>query len=163
VLVAHGTEVSTCEESPATADGFESFDLNSALKNEGTANPFVRPGDIITVPEAQQVFVTGNVLRPMSIPLRETITLSQAVAMAGGTMPDSKKTSIHVLRQLPGATTRSELVVDLEAITKRKAEDVELLPNDIVDVPTSTGKRIFRTLISAVAPTASSLPVRVIR
>jgi len=164
VLVAHGTEISSCDENTAAAgaDGFESFDLNNTLKADGAANPFVRPGDIITVPEAQQVFVTGNVLRPMSIPLKETITLSQAVAMAGGTMPDSKKTGIRVLRQLPGAPGKTELVVDLEAITKRKADDIELQANDIVDVPTATGKRIFRTLLSAVAPTAGSLPVRVI-
>lgn len=164
VLIAHGADQSSCADNNAAAsDGFESFDLNSTLKGEDAANPYVRSGDIITVPEAQQVFVVGNVLRPMSIPIKEKITLSQAVAMAGGTMPDSRKNSIHVLRQLPGSATKSEIVVDLEAINKRQADDIQLEPNDIIDVPTSTGRRIFRGLISAVAPAASSLPVRVIR
>lgn len=163
VLVAHGTEISACDESAgAGTDGFEAFDLNNTLKAEDAANPFIRPGDIITVPEAQQVFVVGNVLRPLSIPMKEKITLSQAIAMAGGTMPDSKKTSIRILRQLPNSPTKTEIVVDLEAISKRKADDVELQPNDIVDVPTAAGKRVLRSIISAIAPAAGSLPVRVV-
>jgi len=163
LLVTHSNEVSSCEDNAALAvNGLETFDLNLTLKADDAANPWVQPGDIITVPEAQQDFVVGNVLRPLSIPLKEKLTLSQAVAMAGGTMPDSKKTGVRVLRQLPGDTNKTELTVDLEAISKRKADDIELLANDIVDVPTSAGKRIFRSLISAVAPAASSLPVRVI-
>ena len=163
ILVAHSTEMSPCDEAPAmSTDGFESYDLNNTLKADGVANPYVRSGDIITVPEAQQVFVVGNVFRPTSIPLKERITVSQAVAMAGGTMPDSRKDRIRVLRQSPGSLSKTEIVVDLAAISKRKADDIELQPNDIVEVPTSTGKRILRTIISAVAPSASSLPLRVV-
>ena len=83
--------------------------------------------------------------------------------MAGGVMPDAKKENVRILRQAPGAATKTEIVVDLNAISKRKADDPELIANDIVEVPTSTGKRILRVLISAVAPAASSLPVRVVR
>jgi polysaccharide export outer membrane protein len=163
ILVAHSTEISTCEESAAaSASGFESYDLDKTLKADSVSNPYVHAGDIITVPEAQLVFVVGNVFRPTSIPLKERITLSQAVAMAGGTMPDSKKESIRVLRQLPGSTAKTEIVVDLNAISRRKADDLELMPNDIIDVPTSSGKRFLRTVLSAVAPAVSSLPIRVV-
>jgi hypothetical protein len=67
------------------------------------------------------------------------------------------------LRQLPGSSTKTEIVVDLNAISKRKAEDVELKANDIVEVPTSAGKRLLHSLINAVIPGASGLPLRVIR
>jgi polysaccharide export outer membrane protein len=167
ILVAHSSEMSPCGLGgaglAANAAGFESYDLNNTLRADGESNPYVRSGDIITLPEAQQVFVVGNVFRPTSIPLKERITVSQAVAMAGGTMSDAKKGSIRILRQSPGSPTKTEIVVDLNAISKRKAEDVELKANDIVEVPTSTGKRILHSLISAVAPGASSLPLRVIR
>lgn len=164
ILVAHNTEASSCNAgSDANATGFESYDLTNTLKADEGSNPYVRSGDIISLPEAQQVFVVGNVFRPTSIPLKERITVSQAVAMAGGTMPDAKKESIRVLRQSPGSTTKTEIIVDLNAINKRKAEDIELKANDIVEVPTSTGKRILHSLISALAPGASSLPLRVIR
>ena len=167
ILVTHSSEVSPCGLGgaglAANAAGFESYDLNNTLKADGESNPYVRSGDIITLPEAQQVFVVGNVFRPTSIPLKERITVSQAVAMAGGTMPDAKKDSVRILRQSPGSPTKTEIVVDLNAISKRKAEDVELKANDIVEVPTSSGKRILHSLINAVIPGASSLPLRVIR
>lgn len=164
ILVAHSSEMSPCDTGlVANASGFESYDLNNTLKAEVESNPYVRSGDIITLPEAQQVFVVGNVFRPTTIPLKEKITVSQAVAMAGGTMPDAKKGSIRILRQLPGSPTKTEIVIDLNAISKRKAEDVELKANDIVEVPTSSGKRILRSLLSAVVPGASNLPLRVVR
>ncbi len=164
ILVAHSSEMSSCDTgAPANTSGFESYDLNHTLKADGASNPYVRSGDIITLPESQQVFVVGNVFRPMSIALKERITVSQAVAMAGGTMSDAKKDGIRILRQSPGSPSKTEIVVDLTAISKRKAEDVELMANDIVEVPTSTGKRILHNLINAVIPGASGLPLRVIR
>jgi polysaccharide export outer membrane protein len=164
VLVARATEVFACEERAGSfAAGFETYNLNDTLKGAEESNPYVRPGDIITIPEAQQVFVVGNVFRPTSIPLKERITVSQAVAMAGGTMADAKKDRIRIVRQLPGSLAKTELTVDLNAISKHKADDIELKPNDIIDVPTSTGKRLLHSLVSAVAPAASSFPMRVVR
>ena len=156
VLLARGTEIVSCDENAAaSASGFEAYDLNNTVRGDNSSNPYVHPGDIITVPEAQQVFVVGNVFKPTSISLKEKITVSQAVAMAGGTMADAKKDRVRILRQLPGSPAKTEIVVNLDAISKRKADDIELKPNDIVEVPTSSGKRLFRGLIGAVAPTIS--------
>jgi polysaccharide export outer membrane protein len=164
VLVAHSEQNASCDDTASqSANGFDSFDLNNILKGDASSNPYVRAGDIITVQEAQQIFVVGDVFRPTSVPLKETVTLSQAVAMAGGVMPDAKKDGVRILRQTVGSSARTEIVVDLNAISKRKADDPELLANDIVEVPTSTGKHILRGLMSAVAPAASSLPIRVVR
>lgn len=156
VLVAHSAELSSCEELAArSANDFDAYDLTSTIRGDGAANPYVQPGDIITVPEAQQVFVVGNVFKPTSISLKEKVTVSQAIAIAGGTMTDAKRDRVRILRQLTGSLAKTEIVVNLEAISKLKADDVELKANDIVEVPTSSGKRFFRGLISAVAPTVS--------
>lgn len=152
VLVASNAEVSSCDSIAGATTGFYSYNLNNTLKGEDLSNPYVRPGDIITVPEAQQVFVVGNVFKPVSISLKEKLTVSQAVAMAGGTMADAQKNRVHVLRQLPGDQGKLEIVVNLEAIRKREADDIELIANDIVEVPTSAGKRFLRGLLGAVAP-----------
>lgn len=77
-------------------------------------------------------------------------------------MRDSKSNRLRIIRQIPGTATQREIYVDLKAIAKQQAEDVMLQANDIVDVPTSAGKSILRGLISAIAPTVSSIPVRVI-
>jgi polysaccharide export outer membrane protein len=155
ILVAHSTELSTCDQSTPSAKDFDSYNLNSTLRAEVNANPYVQAGDVITVPEAQQVFVVGNVLKPTTISLKEKVTISQAIATAGGFMPDSKKDQVRILRQVGNSLTKSEIIVDLEAITKHKADDVALQANDIVEVPTSSGKRFFRGLINAVAPMLS--------
>lgn len=140
----------------------DSYLLSETLLGTEQSNPYLRPGDIVNVPEADQIFVVGNVLKPSAIPLREPMTVTRAIAMAGGTMPDTKSNRIRIVRQLPGTTEKREIFVDLQAIDKRRAEDVALQANDIVDVPTSAGKRLFRQLIGAVVPAVGQLPVRVV-
>lgn len=163
ILIARGSEFMACgPRATSSSPEYDSYNLNDTLRGDEKANPYVRSGDIITIPEAQQVFVVGNVFRPTSIPLKERITVSQAVAMAGGAMADTKKDRIRILRQTPGSLAKTEITVDLNAINKLQANDIELMANDIVDVPTSTGRRLLRSLISAVAPAAANLPVRVV-
>ena len=107
-------------------------------------------------------FTAGNVFLPRTLPLREPVTLTRAIAMAGGLKQDTKKDTMPVLRQEPGATTRKEITVDLTAIEKKRSEDLALLPNDIVDVPTSAGKSFLRSLVQGVVPGVGQLPVRVV-
>jgi adenosyl cobinamide kinase/adenosyl cobinamide phosphate guanylyltransferase len=82
--------------------------------------------------------------------------------MAGGTSIDTKKSEIRIIRMTPGTADKKEIKIDLEAINKHQADDVLLVANDIVDVPASGGKRLFRSLIGAVVPSVGQLPVRVI-
>ena len=116
----------------------------------------------MTLPEADQVYVVGNVFSPITIALKEPITLTRAIAMAGGLKQDTKKDKIRILRQEAGTTIRKEITVDLSAIEKKSSEDLALLPNDIVDVPTSAGKSFFRSLVQGVVPSVGQLPVRVV-
>ncbi len=142
--------------------GFFSLRLSDTLRGEEQANPYVQSGDIITIPEAEQVYVIGNVYSPKSLPLKEPITVSRAIAMAGGPLRDSKTDRIHIVRQVPGSGGQSELYVNLKLIARKQAEDVMLQANDIVEVPESTGKSVIRSLLGAVAPSVAQLPIRVI-
>src|SRR5712692_12064393 len=168
VQIVHAGGVPICAQSGASAvDGndasaFVAYQLSDTLKGSPAANPFVRPGDIVSIPLAVQVFVLGNVLKPSAIPLKEPLTVSRAIAIAGGTAPSSKRDKVRILRQLPGSTQKQEIFVDLRAIEKNKAEDIALMPNDVVDVPISGTKSILRSLLGTVVPTISQLPVRVI-
>ncbi len=141
--------------------GFITLRLNDTLRGDESANPFVEPGDIVTIPEAEQVYVIGNVYSPRALPLREPITVSRAIAMAGGPLRDSKS-DIRIVRQDAGGGGKTVLMVNLTAIVQKKAEDILLKPNDIVEVPESTGKSLIRSLLGAVAPSVGQLPVRVI-
>jgi polysaccharide export outer membrane protein len=151
----------TTEESAATS-GLDNFELSDILKGVERSNPFVQPGDVISIPEAERVFVVGNVFRPSDIPLREPITLTRAIAMAGGTMPDTKKDRIRVIRQTPGTIEKKEIYADLNAINKQQQEDIVLVAGDIVEVPVSSGKQMLRSLLGAVVPSIGQLPMRVV-
>jgi polysaccharide export outer membrane protein len=148
-------------EAVAALQGLGVFKLNDTLKGKEEANPFVQPGDIVSLPEADQVFVVGYVYSPRAISLKDKpITVSRAIAMAGGPQRDSKTSRIRIVRQTADGEKKQEILVDLKAIAREKAEDITLLPNDIVEVPSSTGKIILNALTGAVAPALSQLPVR---
>ena len=163
INVVHSTAPSFCQKAnDDEISAFASYRLSDTLLGEPKANPYLEAGDIVTLPDADQVYVVGNVVMPLTIPLKEPITLSRAIAMAGGTRQDTKKDKIRIVRQEPGAQTKKEMLVDLSAIEKRQAEDIQLQPNDIVDVPTSGGRSLLRSLIGGGTQSLTQLPVRVV-
>lgn len=166
--VIHAATISLCDANTSSEDAaaistlLVSYKLEDTLRGDESANPYVRPGDIVRVPDAEQIYIVGNVFKPSAFALKEPITLSRAIAMAGGAMPDSQSNRILITRQEAGSAAKKEIIVDLNAINKRRAEDVLLQPNDIVEVPTNSGKRLIKSILGAVVPAIGQLPVRVI-
>ncbi|MEP6912767.1 MAG: polysaccharide biosynthesis/export family protein [bacterium] len=158
--------VATSEAKPDSseqlANQIDNYKLADTLQNDDNSNPYVRAGDVISIAPADQVYVIGNVIRPTTIALTEAMTVSRAIAMAGGTALDTQKTQIHIIRQIQGAPDKKDILVDLEAINRRKSPDVLLVANDIIEVPAAGGKRLLRSLLGAVIPNVAQLPVRVI-
>jgi polysaccharide export outer membrane protein len=140
-----------------------SIKLQDVLVGHPESNPFVRPGDIINVPETDQIFVIGNVIKPGPVSMRNKITLLQAIGMAGGFMPDAAKGRVRVVRQEPGTGVRKELVYNIDDIQRKKAEDIALMPNDVVDVPMSIPKNTVRSLLSVGVGMVGAVPLWVIR
>jgi polysaccharide biosynthesis/export protein len=165
INIVHSTASSPCkktDDDTETAAAFSSYRLSDVLQGDPKSNPYLEAGDIVTLPEADQVYVVGNVFSPLTIALKEPITLTRAIAMAGGLRQDTKKDKIRVLRQEPGTATKKEIIVDLAAIEKKQSEDLALAPNDIIDVPASASKSFLRSLVQGVAPSVGQLPVRVV-
>jgi len=163
INIVHSAQGSLCRTAgDDTFEAFSTYRLSDTLRGDPKANPYLEAGDVITLPEADQIYVVGNVYTPLTIPLKEPITLSRAVAMAGGVKQDSKKDKIRIVRQEPGSSARKEIMVDLSAIEKKRAEDVALVANDIIEVQTSSGKALLRSLIGGAGQSISSLPIRVV-
>ena len=168
IQIVHTTTSAACndagklETNEMEASALDNYKLDETLNGADDANPFVRPGDVVSIAEADQAYVVGNVLRPSAIPLKESITVSRAIAMSGGLMPDTKTDRVRIVRQPPGSASKTEIFVDLKAIDRRNAEDVVLQAGDIIHVPVSGGKRLLRSLIGAVVPSIAQLPTRVI-
>jgi polysaccharide export outer membrane protein len=163
IQIAHAENSPRCDASSGRDEtGLDAYSLSEVLAGRDEANPFVRPGDVVSVLEADQVFVVGNVIRPSSIPLKEPLTISRAIAMSGGVLPYSKMDRVRIIRQPPGNGPKQEMVVDLKAIEKKHAEDIILQANDIIDVPVSGGKRLLGNLVGSIGPAVTQMPVRAI-
>jgi polysaccharide export outer membrane protein len=108
----------------AKADAtFTTYNLTDLLAGKESANPYVRQGDIINLPAAKDAYVIGNVARPSAIPIAEPITLGRALAMVGGPLAYTNKDKIRIIRESPGSTTTTEILIDLKDVDKSKGQD----------------------------------------
>ena len=137
------------------------------------ANPVIRPGDYVLVTEAEPVYITGAVVSPGGIYLREQLTLSRALAMVGGARKEAKLSEVTIYRQVPGSIKQEILKVDVAAIKKNQKADFLLQPYDIIEVAEAgmfSSSRIGQTLVgaltggmtSAITSTGTFLPTRII-
>lgn len=105
---------------------------------KGTVNPFMRPGDLVLVTEAEPVYITGSVVSPGAIMLRDQLTLSRALGMVGGTTKEARLSEVKIFRQKAGGSSQEIIPVDFEAIKKNQKPDVLLQPYDVIEVHDSS-------------------------
>jgi len=127
---------------------FITFKLNDVL--EGKQNPWMQPGDIVSVLEAEEAYVIGQVIEPTKILLKQPITLIQAIAKAKGLDKNAKTDKVIIQRQEANGGVKTELVFSLKDIRDKKIPDPFLQANDIVHVSTDKTKAITNGLISAI-------------
>ena len=108
--------------------------VNISDLKKGSSNPIIRPGDLIQVTEAEPIYITGSVVSPGGILLRDQLTLSRALAMVGGPRKEARLSEIRIYRQKAGSTGQEILKVDFAAIKKNQQPDVFLKPYDVIDV-----------------------------
>ena len=113
----------------------ESFKLRE-LGNE-SGDPFIRPGDVVVVTEGEPVYVTGAVLAPQPIFMKDQLTLGRAIAMAGGAQRLANTGEVHIYRKKDGMIGQEDLKYNYDAIRKGREKDVLLQPYDIIDVRNS--------------------------
>jgi polysaccharide export outer membrane protein len=167
VIHAGGPNICAKSNAAAGADAVAQtltvYKLDDTQRGLNGANPFINPGDIISLPEADQVFVVGYVYQPKSIALKDKpITVSRAIAMAGGPQREASTSKVRIIRQAADGGSKQEIAVDLKAILKLKAEDITLLPNDIVEVGASTTKMVLNMLTGTLPAVLSQGVVRAI-
>lgn len=137
------------EENKTAFLGFTTSDVMS-----GKVNPYLQPGDIVTVLDAEVAYVVGDVNKPSKISLKEPVTLTQAIAAAEGLNSTAKIEKIIIQRQERGTQSKTEITYNLKDINSRKIPDPVLQANDIVEVPSDKLKtarkglfEIFRSIL----------------
>jgi len=115
------------------------IDLLDLLQRGNIAlNVPLRNGDIVYLPDAEDasVFVMGEVRTPGAVPIRVRLSLTQALAQAGGPGEDAKLDEVYVLRDAARGGAGAPRRIDFERLldTADFAEDLELQAGDIVYV-----------------------------
>lgn len=138
--------------------------ISDLINGKKEANPQILSGDIITVLEADSVYVIGGVASPKQISFRSQITLSRAVASAGGLSKDALPQQVTIFRRENNGTKTIE--ADLDKAKTNAAEDVVLKASDIIEVAQKGRvKRKFPPIVKAaesVGKNTSELPLRII-
>ncbi len=113
----------------------ETYKLRELDKESG--DPFIRPGDVVVVAEGEPVYVTGAVLAPQPIFMKDQLTLARAIAMSGGAQRLANTSAVHIYRKKDGLIGQEDLTYNYDAIRKGREKDVLLQPYDIIDVRNS--------------------------
>jgi polysaccharide export outer membrane protein len=102
----------------------------------------IRNGDVIHVPFAGTAYVLGAVKKPGNIAVKENLTVTQAVALAGGIDPMLGTNSITIMRFDEQGKPIS-INTDLSSIIARNDEDLPVKNNDVLVINESTIKKAF--------------------
>ena len=128
---------------PSSDGNASSIEINMASLRDNL-NPaedvVLRPFDVVSVERAEMVYVTGEVGRVGAFDLqeRDSISVIQALTMAGGLGRDANNKSAWILRPVMNTSRRAEIPLDLQRIMSGKDSDRPLLPNDVLYVPKSS-------------------------
>jgi polysaccharide export outer membrane protein len=119
----------------------------------------LQPFDVISVDKAEKVYVTGEVTRVGAFDLleRDSISVLQAVTLAGGLSPSANLKNASILRPVPNTSQRAEIPLNLQRILKGQDCDRPLLPNDVLYVPRNSGVKNMGRALLVVLPMAATV------
>jgi len=116
------------------------------------------PGDTITVPRAPIIYVVGDVGHPAGLLIDNgSLTVLQALALAGGPNHTAKLGSVRIIRK--GPSGMAETHVPLKKMLEAKAPDITLQADDILFVPLSGARVAAAQGVSAAISAATGLAI----
>ena len=120
------------------------------LRENDNAELEIKTGQTILVSRCGVVYVGGNVGRPGAFPICDSnhTTLSQVIALAQGTKPNSYPNRTILLRS-SGSGTRVVQKVKLDEVLRGRTVDITMQPDDILFIPPSVLKAAGKTALTA--------------
>jgi protein involved in polysaccharide export with SLBB domain len=112
------------------------------------ANIAIKPNDIISVSEgsSNMIYVVGDVQHAGAFTLggQRNVSVLRALSMAGGLGRTAKSDKARIVHEVAGEVKLREISVNIHQILSGKAKDIELGPDDVLVVPTSS-RKVFTT------------------
>ena len=127
-----------------------------------TDNILIDPGDVISVPKADVVYVVGTVKKAGGFPLtsKDSMSLLQTLALAEGLGNDAAAGKARILRPPPGGDGKvKEIPVDINKIFAGTDPDVPLYANDVLYVPNSLVKSGAKRTAEAILQVATGVVI----
>jgi polysaccharide biosynthesis/export protein len=136
---------------PARSESLKSFapgtetiviDLRRLLMegSQGLNLP-IKNGDVVYVPYARMAYVLGAVKKPGQVPVKENLTVSQAIALTEGIDPMLASNDVTILRV--AGDQRNAININLTQVNKGLEPDPVLQPSDVVIVSESGFRRML--------------------
>ena len=128
-------------------------------KGDLSQNIYLQPDDFIYFPTAasREVYVLGAVTEPRAVPYRQGMTVAAAVSSAYGTITGAYMHHVTVVR---GSLSHPQIaVVDYKNVIRGQAADFTLEPGDIVYVPFSPYRYLYKYVQLAIDTFVSSAAI----
>lgn len=108
------------------------FDLKKALAQDPADDRALASGDTIYIRTNSGTFnIYGAVNRPGSYPIKQSITMTEALGLAGGYMGSANVKHATLLR----ASQQKSMPINIDSIEKQRAENIAIMPGDTIVVP----------------------------
>jgi polysaccharide export outer membrane protein len=149
---AGNTVTVTSARSNESEAGGDSQTVNLAQLFRGqdaVGNIEVHDGDIISVSNAQVVYVVGSVGKPGGFVLPDQsagTTVLEALAMAEGVSPIAATDRALIIRRSGSANGRQDIPINVSRVLDAKEADIALEANDVLFIPASGTKRAVRQM-----------------
>ncbi len=134
---------------------------------EPAENVLLMPFDTITALRNEMVYISGEIAKPGAYELndRDCITITQALALAGGLSRDARPERARILRPVMDSNRRAEIPIDLNRVLSGTANDFPLMANDALYVPRANQKKnvLGQLLMYTIPAVAVALIVSVIQ
>ena len=126
-------------------------------------NVNVCPGDWVTVPPADVIYVVGAVHKSGGFELtteHDKLSVMQAIALAEDLKPTARRNDALIIRRNSSAPNgRMQIAVNLRNIFAGKSPDLPLQPDDILFVPESAGKKALTRGAEAAIQVATGVAI----
>ena len=133
-------------------------DLPRNLADDLSGNIDILPGDTITVPRAPIIYVVGDVGHPSGLLVDNgTLTVLQALALAGGTNKTAKLGAARIIRKSPTGVVENKL--EIKKMLEAKAPDVPLQADDILFISVSGAKIVAARSFEAAMSMATAVSI----